>query len=353
MKVGVLTFHAGPNYGGYYQALCLCEAIASLGHDACIINYKNAHHFQKEKLRPSAYRRPLKLWHDFQKHRAFKQAIDLMPLSAPEVVTSTSGIRWNDYDAIVIGSDIVWNRSLATLGRDEVYFGRLGSEFSGRKIAYAPSIGPMPIDYDVPEWMSEALRDFHAIGVRDPNTAAFAARHLDDQPRLVADPTWLADPVAPVPSQAKRHEDRLLVYSFPLVRECSHWADKVKEFARSKNLKIDVAGYYQSFSDRNLGSISPDEWQRLFGRYKYVVSGTFHGGLFSIREQAQFCIIPHKSINSKLKEALKATSLESRLLTDPSQLLEQLEIPIDYSQVDKGRESYRQSSLAFLRDALS
>lgn len=40
-KVGILTFHAAHNYGSMLQAYAIKSAIASLGYDSEIINYRN------------------------------------------------------------------------------------------------------------------------------------------------------------------------------------------------------------------------------------------------------------------------------------------------------------------------
>ena len=39
MRVGVLTFHRCINYGSYWQARCLVEAIAARGHDAVLLDH--------------------------------------------------------------------------------------------------------------------------------------------------------------------------------------------------------------------------------------------------------------------------------------------------------------------------
>ena len=39
MKVGILTFHFAYNYGAVLQAWGLQQAIESLGHEVCFLNY--------------------------------------------------------------------------------------------------------------------------------------------------------------------------------------------------------------------------------------------------------------------------------------------------------------------------
>ena len=61
MKVGTLTFHLGLNHGGYLQAYCLAAAVAEMGAEVDIINYKNPQHFQADKFDPWVYRNPFNL----------------------------------------------------------------------------------------------------------------------------------------------------------------------------------------------------------------------------------------------------------------------------------------------------
>lgn len=48
MKIGIITFHWATNYGAVIQAYALQEAVASLGHDVKIINYKPSQYDDSE-----------------------------------------------------------------------------------------------------------------------------------------------------------------------------------------------------------------------------------------------------------------------------------------------------------------
>ena len=41
MRVGVLTFHRCINYGSYWQARCLVEAISARGHKAVLLDHQS------------------------------------------------------------------------------------------------------------------------------------------------------------------------------------------------------------------------------------------------------------------------------------------------------------------------
>jgi hypothetical protein len=353
MRVGILTFHDGANYGGYFQVFCMVSAIRDLGHQVEVINYKCLTHYQAHRFRPWVYRRPLKLAQDWVKHGHFKRAVAGLPLHPEKLQVAPENIDWNRYDAIVVGSDIVWNRDLDFIGSDDTYFGRFPTSYGGRLLAYAPSIGPTPPDHPMPGWIGEALERFDFIGVRDPNTASLVERHSGKRPEIVADPTWLAPRVTAAPEAPKSRANRILVYSYSLTGEYADRAREIREFARSHDLRVDATGYYQPWADRNLPSVSPDQWQRLFGEYAYVITGTFHGALFSVREQARFCILSHYSVDPKLETALEVTGLQSRLIGAGEGFGKILETDIDYPRVEAGRREYADRSLGLLRRALS
>jgi len=350
MNVGILTFHKVPNYGAYLQAYCLAEAIRSHGHQVKIINYKNRNHYASERLKFWVYRRPWKLWHDFKKHRAINRAMDWMPLT--QFTTDPTRVDWNAFEAIVVGSDIVWNCEDQRLGRDPVFFGRFPVPFRGRLVAYAPSIGSMDPGYVAQPWVGEALRRFHAVYVRDKNTQEFVRRQIGEKVPLVADPTWLVRTDRNLKGGHRSRTDNgfLLVYSFPIGGKL---ASAAASFAQLNKLRTVAVGYPQGWCDENWGDVDPFEWVSLFSTATYVLTGTFHGTLYSIRENARFCTLSHSSIDSKVITPLSVTGLCDRQTSDPESLVNILTQPIDFELVNNSWQSYGAESLDFLRKALA
>jgi hypothetical protein len=350
MKVGILTFHLAANYGAFLQAYCLAGAIRRLGHQVEIINYMTAVHWASARFKPWVYRRPWKLWHDFRKHQAFHKAHSSLPLTA--FTTDPTRVDWNAYDAIVIGSDIVWNCEIPHFGDHSEYFGRFRVPYRGRLIAYAPSVGPMRPDYPVSLWMAEQLRRFHFICVRDANTQRFVENHIGTKPSLVVDPTWLADEVEKGPWTYGRRTPRqfLLVYSFPLEGRA---IDEIRSIAMSEDLLVTGVGYWQRHCERNWADVDPFEWVQLFQQAKYIVSGTFHGTLYAIREKKAFCLLANEGSDSKVSTALSFVALEGRRTADPANIRKILSAPIDYGVAQGRLREQRQQSLLLLKQALA
>lgn len=350
MKVGVLTFHLGPNYGGFLQAYCLQQTIAELGHEVEIINYQNQGHHASEQFRPWVYRRPHRLWHDFRKLRAFKRATREFHLSS--FTTDPRQVNWNAYDAIVVGSDIVWNCQDPRLGQDPVYFGRFPEPFKGRLIAYAPSIGSMPPLHTAPAWVAEGLRRFDFIRVRDEATRSFVQSQIGQDVPLVADPTWLVEEETPVATRSALAlpKDFLLVYSLRLEGEA---ARAIQAFAKHRGLSTVAPGHFQSWADINLAAIDPFQWADLYRRASAAVAGTFHGALYCIRAGLPFAVAGHPAINAKLATPLALTGLSQCHIDDWTQLEAVLSAPFNHDRIRQIRRDHAQASLDYLKDALS
>ncbi len=182
MKVGILTFHAADSYGAVLQARALVEVLRALGHDACVIDYA-----------PEYLTRPYRLWRkDWWKHpvgtaknlansfavlrrrrgfQAFRGGMHLAPYP-PE-----------GFDAVVFGSDQVWNRKLN--GGEPLWYAQDPVFDHTRNIAYAASTGSVPLPDGVD------FSRFHRLGVREPQLQAeLAARGFAST--LVLDPVLLA-----------------------------------------------------------------------------------------------------------------------------------------------------------------
>lgn len=182
MKVGVLTFHAAENYGAVLQARALVEVLRSLGHDAHVLDYA-----------PAYLTQPYRLWRkDWWKHpvgtlknlvsipdvarrrkgfQAFREAMYLTPYP-PE-----------GFDAVVFGSDQVWNHILN--GEERLWFAQDPAFDHTRNISYAASTGSVPL----PEGID--FSRFYRVSVREPQLQAeLDARGVDST--LVLDPVLLA-----------------------------------------------------------------------------------------------------------------------------------------------------------------
>ncbi len=344
MKVGILTFHLGPNHGGYLQAYCLHEFITSLGHDVEFINYKNEGHHKSEIFRPWIYRRPFKLYQAWIKEKVFQKAYKTLKKS--EFTTDKSKVNWNQYDVIVVGSDVVWDYNMSRLGNDSVYFGDFGLEFKGKLVSYAASCGTVDINKEIPEYVTKGLSNFDHFGVRDVTTQTIVERSIGIVPQLVVDPTWLFIE----PNTEKEKIPILLVYAYDVPEAFSV---KIRAYAKKHQLKIVAIGYYHGWADVNEMRMSPLEWASVMRKATAVVSGTFHGTLYAIRCQTRFVTIYNKTIEVRVKRPLELCHLEHRMLKSPEDFEGVMDESIDYNSILETLNKEANSSKEYLKSVFT
>ncbi len=328
--VGILTFHRGPNHGGYLQAYESARAVASLGHDVEIINYQNEGHHRSEKFRPWVYRRPATLWHAWCKHRAFTRALGDLPLG--RFTTREEEIDWSRYHAVLIGADVVWDYSQERLGMDPLYFGGFRRRFDGCLASYAPSCGTADPEDGVPDWVKTGLEGFDKISVRDETTATLVRSATGREAPLVVDPTWL--PIRheePVNGAAHRASagGYLAVYAFSIDPAT---ARAIRDYASARGLRVIASGYRHRWADEFRSSLSPLQWVEFLRDAAAVFCGTFHGALYAIRLGKRFTVLPNDRIRAKLATPMKLAGLEDRWLRDPGDLEQLMELPHDHGR---------------------
>jgi hypothetical protein len=343
MNIGILTFHEGLNHGGFFQVYSTFNFLKDLGHDVEIINYKNKKHLIREFITQFARKDPRISLSNYGKLRNFRK--DLKTLKMSRFSMNIKRLNTEKYHVIVVGSDIVWNYQWSFLGQDPTYFGN-GFPYN-RLISFAPSCGGIDIALPRPDYVS-GLSNFSKISVRDDKTAKLVEKTIGTFPKIVLDPTFILD--------FNGHEkpitiknDYILVYAFRLNKGDK---EQIIEFAKSKNLRLIAVGYSQKWCDINLVSIGPFEWLSYFKNAKFVVSGTFHGTLFSIKYNKNFAISNNPGISSKLETVLKKIALTERAISNSNTLTQILEKKIDYNAVNEKLDPLIIETREFLKNGL-
>jgi hypothetical protein len=348
MRIGILTFHAGPNHGAFLQAASLLACLKHLGHQAEVIDYASPSLRTDEQFRPWIYRRPSRLLFDVRKRLTFRA--DRKALASSRHFRSYAEIDTRNYDAIVVGSDVVWNFELARLGRDPVYAGVFSEAFHGKRIAYAPSIGRMDPAFLPPDTMLRGLRRFDHLSVRDEASRQWLRDVCHLEAELVVDPTWL--PPARGLGQPCRRISRsdMLIYA-PRVEP--RVASSIAAYAKAKNLRTIAIGYHHPWCDTQSPDIGPLAWPSASRQAACIVSATFHGTLFAIRENTPFICLATEDMFSKTSHWLRHLGLMGRFW-DPSQdLWTKLDQRIDWDSTNACIEDHAWRSLDWLAAALT
>jgi len=315
-KIGVLTFHRGPNYGGYLQAWHMRQAIRNLGHECDVINYQNPVHYAADscKFVRFSISGMRAIAHKYLKARPFKKCVN--ELSEGSFTTDSSEVNWSAYDVIVVGSDVIWDYSNAHFGYEKAFFGMAEGQEGCKMISYAASCGPTNCDEAIPEYVREGLFKFSGLAVRDENTYKLTQACTDKEVPIVVDPTWLQEDPR-IEWQQQPSEPYILVYGNTLNSESGNL---LKNYCHSSSLKLYSASTPGKWADKVFRGIDPLQWVSLFANAEAVVTGTLHGLLYAIKYNKPFILVDNKQTHNKAMTVLNRCELEGHLL-QPSDLL--------------------------------
>lgn len=312
-RLGVLTFHRCINYGSYWQARCLVDGLRELGHDAVLLDHHDGATEWREwrcALQPllperssAADRRRYAA-----KTRSFAAALAELPRSARFALRG--GVLPADYDAIVVGSDEVWNPSHPWYGDAGLFWGQgLGAV---PLIAHAVSSGGHAAPL-APE-RAEAIRRFRHVAVRDRTTRAHVLAATGQEPALVLDPCLQFPPRGVGPLARKPYA---LVYG----HEFPGWAGPAtRDWAVRAGLDLLSIGYRNDFADEQWLEAGPVEVASAVAGAAAVVTTMFHGCVFALNAGVPFAAIPSPYRGTKVLDLLDLLEAEAHLVQSPDRI---------------------------------
>lgn len=256
------------------QAYGVQEVVRQLGHEAEFIDYRPAkalaaYYSALFENNPQAEMnaRRLRRMEEFMKAR---MRLSPQPFRTHEGFESVRG----RYDAVIVGSDEVWNIN-SFRGYDPAYF--LNFVPAGvRKASYAASFGYTTTTGAYREAIREHLKSSSALSVRDESSRRIVREECGLEAELVVDPTLLIgyDGLVTRPQEG----EYILVYGI-----LSAAADEyVRRCAARSGLPVVAVGYGITCATETRLAASPEEFISLFAHATYVLTGFFHGIMFSV-----------------------------------------------------------------------
>ena len=206
-----------------------------------------------------------------------------------------------------------------------------------RTIAYAPSVGAVTEETAVPEDVLSGLKHLDRISGRDVESLKFVERACGRKAEKMLDPTFLYN----FDTDIERENIKPKPYRYILIYDCKLTEPMVKqlqEYAKKNDLKIIGAGDYKTFYDEGFIDLTPYEWVDLFRNAEKVITGTFHGTVFSIKyEKPVVCYPTEKNRINKIRSLLEDMKIPSRLLEvgREKELINMLNEPMNYMQTQK------------------
>lgn len=365
MKIGILTMHYRRNYGGILQSYAMMKVLQGLGHDVEVINFKYESNpkrtiatrftslfnrfmkFNRKNKISSIKVRPLPLEH----LKAFEEFKARYMHYSLEVGNETIGSVAPLYDAIIVGSDQVWNN---LFDKKLYFFFDWVPEFKGRRIAYAPC----SIYQEVPQYnktrLNELLNKFDAISVRDETTANMVKSAIGEKPKIVLDPTCLYD-FSEFAKDPIIDEDYIFAYILGSEISCGHhevlkqikqkYGDMKVVAAIIPNVSLEV----EKFADDIRYNASPSDWVNFIAHSKFVYTDSFHGCMFAMKYHKPFLAYYKDSRRvSRLKDIKDTYAIDNIIPSGNEIVLHN----IDYSKVDAILKQKKILSLEYLHSSL-
>lgn len=356
MKCGVLTFHKTTNYGAVLQVYALMRTIENLKDIDCeIIDYRCEAVEQRYKI--------------LRKYGTIKDAVKALMCAVPNsrlkrkfstflrkycnlsapIVPKELLEKSNDYDAIIVGSDQIWNPKLT--GNDENYF--LPFHTSCKKIAYAASFGSFDDEKQIRYYFEKDISDFTAISLREMDVVKYLDHTEIYDIQQVLDPTFLMNR-----NEWKKIfiKDRLVKEKYILVYKMMD-AEGLFDFARKLGKEKGLSIIYLTHSAKrergmkNIFTASPEEFLNYLYYAEVVVTSSFHGTALSINLNKEFYYaLDRKNLtaNRRIESLVTLLSLQNRNIL----CQENGKTNINWIAINQKLDEQRGRSKEFLRKAI-
>jgi hypothetical protein len=319
-KIGILTFHRCINYGSYWQARALVDGLRRRGHEAVLLDHRNADVRRAEwrcafqpLLPQRSSRRDMRAYKE--KARKLIFAADQLASTPPFALDQPETLE--RFDLVLVGSDEVWNMRHPWYGGRGAFY---GDGLNADRIAsYAASFGNHDAADGLHPFWAGKLRRFDAISVRDRNSHQMLRQSLDLDPDLVLDPVLqFPEEMPKVPVQPGETKPYIAVYghSFP-----SWYAEAVRKAARDRALPLVSIGYRNDWADEQRLDYGPEEFARSIGSAAAVATNFFHGCVFSLLYGRPFACVASSYRANKLRDLMDAVGALPHLIGSEDDVL--------------------------------
>ena len=368
MRIGVLTYFIGQNYGALLQAYATMVALRQLGHEVVFIHYhqpwsKGPSFFSLSSyLSLSPCRMAAKwkrLWFRIWVRPRFVEMERRFPKTARYYRSSIGMLRRHPpcCDVYLVGSDQIWSCA-GGLEHYEAYFLTFGFD-SVRRVSYASSLGGARYSGAVAGKVVEYLSRFSAVSVRERSSVSYLRQLGVRSPVWVPDPTLLlkAGDYADLTATARIQPAEAFVYILKdggremqaCVQAC------MQGYATILNVPLD--GF--KVPDGRNRILTVPQFIRALSQARIVVTTSFHCTVFAILFHRPFVTLrlsgEHARMNDRLTSLLTDLGLMSRLVSasESVHLPALLREPIDWAAADSRMEVLRRQGWDFLEQALA
>ena len=373
MKIGILTFHNGTNYGGTLQAFATQKTIEALGHEALIVTYAPLSfrdRFYKCFTSSIKWRNIRSYLLDYFKEPEFRKFRNLYMNLSPRYYTEKDvidNLSTLNLDACISGSDQVWSPYMAQ-NWGKIYFQHLFPN-EIKRIAYAVSFSCSQYPNEAMDIVRDDIAKFSSLSTRENSGKTILESSGFQNIEVMPDPTFLFekdllsllnhDGISELTTKEPEFNDLKdsYVYCY-ILQQNQKLIHKVSDYYSDLQNSFSFGKVIDS-SKLNFRFEGVTEWIARIANSKLVVTNSFHGAVFSLLFHRPFIIIPVEGrlsgMNDRIITLMKTFNLEDRILEsyDTQKILSIQNSLIDWKEVDEVIEKMRAKGIGFLERALS
>ncbi|MGI6392307.1 MAG: polysaccharide pyruvyl transferase family protein [Candidatus Izemoplasmatales bacterium] len=382
-KIGLCICYNVHNYGSVLQALATVKIIEQLGYEYEIIGYikkrsifyyikkaplllsKTFYYVLKRKIsiikqarKSNEYKANLrlrkKIFNEFSKEHFVENVKKYIGYS--ELKRGSS-----NYYAIIVGSDQLWN----PMGFSTNFYNLMFVKDEVKKISYATSFGISHIPIFYRTKARKFISRIDHLSVREIEAKNIIAQLVPRKKVFVAaDPTLLFNREqweVLIPQKNEVIDEYIFCYFLGTSLESRNAANELSDYLGLKIVTIKHEDEYfapdDSFGDYSPNGLSPNDFVNYIRNAKYILTDSYHGTIFSIINHKKFLTFyrfkqnDKNSRNSRIDSLLNILGLQNRLFTQESNVRTIME-EINYDEIDKRVNVFRNESIDFLKDAL-
>lgn len=338
----IITFHRSLNFGAVLQAFALQEFISDAGFDVGVYDYRKPKYTAtKPTFRSRVNRLLSKITQDNKSKSIQMSRFEEFRNSSLKLNLDTNS------RVFVTGSDQVWNLNNSM---DSMFF----LQFLDKNIykaSYAASMAKSSIPEDRKIILSEYLKNFDAISVREESLKNSLKEVCDKDISVNVDPTLLHDksfysklasPIEGIPDKF------ILVYILHIPKNGNRLLSWLHKETGLPVVLLDSSGNVGILIKHNfiVKDAGPREFLYLFEKAECVVTTSFHGTCFSIIFEKEFYSIVNPAAPSRIAGLLNKIGIKP---VEESDKQFSRNNTLNWEQVREKLASERQSSLQYFK----
>ena len=240
-------------------------------------------------------------------------------------------------DAYIVGSDQVWNFYQDIKHRSNLlhaYFLDFGTA-NIKRLSYAASWGRTDVSDEEITEITPLLKRFDYVSVREKSGIELCKKCGNNNAEWVSDPTLLlsAETYRKIYCESEIYKPKsqyLLLYM--LNNECDFDIQSVYKYAEKKSLEVVYVSGNNLYDNHKKNFATIPEWLYLVDNAEYVITNSFHCGVFSTLFHKQFGIVPltgkAAGMNARMKSLFELRGTGERFIKND-----------DFDVLDKAYES--------------